>query len=341
MNRGPAISLLLLTALASAIAPVAARAQSKTGTTIGQFLGIEPSARTAAMGNAGVAFADGVEFGYFNPAAVGLLDRSTALFTHCDWFIGVDLDYAAAAVPVGRYGTAYASVTALSSGDISVRTVDQPLGTGERYDVADTGLTLGFSRRITARFSAGVYATWVSERIWRTKLTTLTLSLGTLYEFPGTGIRLGAALMNLGTDGRFTGKDLAIQYDADPDVYGDNSALPAEQYTGSFPVPILFRVGASWEKDLGPKSRFLAAVDALHPNDNTESVNLGAEWLWRETAAVRGGYQTLFQKDSEFGPTFGFGLRGDLGETEYRVDYAWAAHESLQETHRLTFSLVF
>jgi hypothetical protein len=80
-------------------------------------------------------------------------------------------------------------------------------------------------------------------------------------------------------------------------------------------------------------------VDALHPNDNSECMNAGGEWMWRNLLAVRGGWQTIFQTDSELGLTLGFGLRGDVGKKQYHVDYAWADHKHLNETHRLT--LVF
>lgn len=308
---------------------------------MGQFLGIEPGARTAAMGNAGVGLTDGIEAVYFNPGAIGNLLEPAVMFTHSDWYVGISYNYAAGSVPVGRWGTLFASVTSLNSGDIDVRTVDQPLGTGERYDVGNTAISLGFGRRVTSRFTAGVQATYIEERIWRSSQKTMTFSMGTLYEFPNSRVRLGAGMSNIGTDATFSGRDLAFQYDADPDLYGDNSALPAEQYTGTFPVPIMFRVGVSYPWELSPRSQLLVAVDALHPADNTESVNLGGEWMWRQLFALRGGYQTLFQEDSELGFTFGFGLRGDFGANEYRLDYGWAGHERLDETHRFTFGLVF
>jgi hypothetical protein len=34
----------------------------------------------------------------------------------------------------------------------------------------------------------------------------------------------------------------------------------------------------SCPETIGADNRFLFAVDALHPNDNTESLGLGAEW---------------------------------------------------------------
>jgi long-subunit fatty acid transport protein len=85
----------------------------------------------------------------------------------------------------------------------------------------------------------------------------------------------------------------------------------------------------------------LFLVDALHPNDNTESLNTGVEWSWHDALALRAGYQTLFQEDSELGATLGFGLKSGFSRTRFDFDYAWAGHERLDDTHRMTLVLVF
>ena len=93
MKRTAAL-LLLVTALAGP-----ASAQTKAGTTIGQFLGIEPGARTAGMGNAGTALAEGIEAVYYNTGAMGAITRPALLFTHGFWFADITYDYAAGALP--------------------------------------------------------------------------------------------------------------------------------------------------------------------------------------------------------------------------------------------------
>jgi hypothetical protein len=85
----------------------------------------------------------------------------------------------------------------------------------------------------------------------------------------------------------------------------------------------------------------LLLAEGLHPNDNSESMNLGAEWELRDLLALRVGYQTLFQTDSQLGLTFGFGVRGKLAGNQYRFDYAWAGHDYLDDTHRLTMVVEF
>lgn len=339
--RAGVAAVLAIVALACAGAPLPARAQSKVGTTIGQFLRIEPSARCAAMGNTGVALFEGVESVYFNVGALGVVSRPSIQFTHSPWFADITYDYAAAALPIRRWGTLFASVTSLSSGEIEVRTVDAPLGTGERYDVSDVAIGLGFGRPVTSRFATGVQVTYARERIWHSSQRFVTFAVGTVYRLTESGVRLGSSLSNVGTRSSYDGSDLAIQYDNTPGVFGDNSALPASQLTDAFPVPLLFRVGMSVPHRIDESHSVLFMLDALHPNDNSETMNLGTEYTWRELLSLRGGYQALFQTDSELGLTFGFGLEGHLRETQYHVDYAWTDHDHLNETHRLTLVLDF
>ncbi len=332
------LAVMALGALGGALlAPVPAAAQTKTGTAIAEFLAIEPSARLGAMGNAGVALSDGIESVWFNPGVIGSLERPAVMFTHAAWFADITYDYAAAVFPIGRIGNFFASVTALNSGEIDVRTVDQPLGTGERYDVANTALGLGYGRQITSRFTAAVQFNYVHERIWHSTFSTLTASAGTVYRLSDSGMRLGFSLANIGTQAGFDGRDLAILYDANPGTHGDNSALPGEQSTDEFPVPIIFRLGLSGPVRFSENSELLLLADALHPSDNPESVNVGAEWTVQKTLALRAGYQTLFEQDSQLGLTLGFGVR--LAKGRLRMGYAWADHRYLEGTHRITIAL--
>ncbi len=202
--------------------------------------------------------------------------------------------------------------------------------------MANTALGLGFGRQITSRFAAALQVNYVHERIWHSTLSTMTFSAGTIYRLTDDGVRLGFSLANIGTRARFGGRDLAILYDATPDEHGDNGALPGEQLTDDFPVPLLFRLGLSAPVRMSENSELLLAVDALHPSDNPESVNVGAEWTLEKIFALRAGYQTLFVKPSQLGLTLGFGVK--LLGGRLRLDYGWADHRYLEATHR--FSVV-
>ena len=317
-------------------------AQSKTGTSLGQFLLIEPSARAAAMGNAGVSLFNGLQGVYYNPAAIGNLQKREATFTHSGWIAGMSYDYAAAAVPFGLSdGVAYASLTSLGSGPIEVRTVEQPQGTGERYSVNDLAFTLGYGKQMSYRFSAGGQLAFVQETIWHSTASAFAFSAGTIYRISESGLHIGASFSNFGTRGRYDGRDLRITYDGDPDRYGDNGQLPGSVFTESYALPSLFRVGAHLPVQLSQGATLRLAMDALHPSDNSESVNAGAELSVRDRVAVRAGYQGLFQTDRETGLTAGVGLKGDTDFLSYQLDYTWADQGRLGSVHRVSVGTTF
>jgi hypothetical protein len=328
-------------ALLLALAPLTASAQSKTGTSMGQFLLIEPGARTAAMGNAGVSLAVGLDGVYFNPAAVAGVEGYTGTFTHSDWLADIRYDYVAASIPIGSWGSAYATVTSLNSGDIDVRTVAQPLGTGEKFNVSDVGIGIGYGRQITDRFAAGGQITYVQESIWHSTASSVTLSVGTLYRVSERGLHIGAALANFGTQTGYNGRDLRITYDNDPTRFGDNGALPGEIVTGDFPVPVLFRLGVGAPFRLSPGVDLAVEVDGFHPSDNSESMSFGSELLLSNRFAVRLGWQNAFLTDAEVGLTAGTGVRGKYENIPYHVDYAWADHGRLGNVSRLTLGFGF
>ncbi len=331
---------LLAAALMAAAGP--AHAQSKTGTTLGAFLLIEPSARIAGMGNAGVTmYDDGLDAAYYNPAAIGSLSRWAVQFSHSDWLAGLSYDYAAAAMPLGGWGNLFGSVTSLRSGDMPVRTVTQPLGTGESFSVEDIALALGYGRQVTPRFAAGGQVTYLQETIWHSSAGAVAFNVGTLYRISKKGLHIGSSISNFGTHGSYAGRDLGITYDADPTVYGDNGAVPATLAAGEFPLPILFRVGAGMPFTLTDELTLRAVLDAYHPADNTESMSGGLELALRDAAALRAGYQNAFQQDSETSWTFGGGFRGRVQDWDYHLDYAWADHGRLGSAHRLSIGVQF
>ncbi len=339
--RCPVPKTILLAALLAAAAAGPALGQSKTGTTMGQFLLIEPSARIAGMGNAGVTTDDPLQGVYYNPAALGQATHYGVSFSHSLWLADIAYDYVAATLPMGNWGNGFFCVTALNSGDIAVRTVAQPLGTGQNYTVSDVAVGVGWGRQISYRFAAGAQVNYVQETIWNSSAATMTVNVGTLYRLSERGLHIGASLSNFGTHEQFNGRDLSITFDQDPTRFGDNGALPGQISTDPFAMPVLFRVGVGLPRKVGDDGRLLMAVDAFHPSDNTESVSAGAEYAYKSMLAVRAGYQNLFEHDSELGLTLGAGVAGRVQSYDYRFDYAWADQGRLGSTHRFTLALTF
>jgi hypothetical protein len=294
------------------------------------------------MGNAGVSFDGGLEAYYFNPAAIARTSRHEVVFTHNAWIAGIAFDHVAAAFPMGKTGTIVGTVTSLRSGDILVRTVDMPLGTGELYSVSDLALGVGLARPVTDRFSVGAQISYLQERVWNNTLHSAVLSLGTLYKTSDNGLVLGASLSNLGTGGGFSGRDLGVTFDQDPNANGDNGTIPAEILTEKFGVPVLLRFGIAVPYKIDGANRLRFEVDALHPSDNSESLNLGTEYSYRDRFALRAGWQSLLQRDAEGGLTLGAGWTGEMNNSfGYTFAYAFADQGRLGSVHRVTVGVDF
>ena len=341
MARFPLRLALAVLALAAASgAPGPAAAQSKTGTTVNAFLHIEPSARVAAQGNAGATARTGALDAYYNPGALGFQTATNVGFSHSPWLADIDYNYAAVAVKLDGRNTVSLSVTSLDSGEMDVRTVEQPDGTGARFSVADVALGVGYGRRFTEKFGAGATVKYVQETIMNSASRTAALDVGVIYELP-LGAVLGASISNYGTKTAFDGTDLRVRYDQDPDIFGDNDNLPAALKTGEFALPVYFRVGLSVPVEVGA-SRVTASADAFQFNDNSNSLNVGGEWTYADLISARAGYQDLFMEDAEGGLRLGGGIHYDVNGFDFRFDYAWADHGGrLGTTQRFTLGLGF
>ena len=87
-------------------------------------------------------------------------------------------------------------------------------------------------------------------------------------------------------------------------------------------------------------------VNALHPNNNAESVNLGAEYRFHMATTgdffLRGGYKALWMENSEYGFSFGAGFKKYLmGNLGLKIDYAFRTLGILGSIHTYSFGLEF
>ncbi|MBN1541268.1 PorV/PorQ family protein [candidate division KSB1 bacterium] len=315
---------------------------SKVGITAAPFLEIGVGARAIGMGGAFVGTADDASALFWNTAGIARLKRRELFFMHAEWLAEIDFDYAAAVVPLGNAGVLGLSLTALNTGDMAVRTEAQPEGTGEIFSATDLCFGLSYALSLTDRFSIGLSGKYIHQKIWHETAAGFALDLGTLFVTGFHGLRIGAALSNFGTDMRMQGKDILVFHDIDPYILGNNDRVPAHLETETWPLPLIFQFGLAVEAWQNPLNRLTLAADAIHPYDNTESINLGLEYAFRELAFVRAGYRDLLLRDAEQGLTFGAGLATRVvGSFNLRIDYAYADFGRLQHVQRFSLALLF
>jgi len=316
---------------------------SKTGTTSAQFLKIGADARGASMGNAFTAMAGGISSMYWNPAGMTSIRKIEAMFLSSDWIAGITYNYAAFGINLGNTGVIGISMTSLSTPEDLVRTVEKPNGTGENFDANDLAINLSYARRLTNKFSLGGNIKYIRQSIWHASASSVAADLGALFITPFKDIRLGASLSNYGSDMQMSGRNQKFSVDPDPINEGNVEFVNAMYETDKFPLPLLFRVGLSGEIISTELSRLTFAIDALHPNDNVEWVNLGLELASRDMFFLRGGYSTLFRQDTEEGLTLGSGFNYRLpgSSTQIKLDYSYSEFGRLRDVQRLSIGIHF
>ncbi len=326
------------------VAILSAQAVSKVGMTAAQFLKIGVGARATGMGEAFVAVANDASALYWNPAGIAEVKSPEFIFVKTNWIADIYHAYFGFAMPIGIMGTIGGSVTYLGMPDMEVRTVYEPNGTGERFSASDVAVTFSYGKFFTDKFSFGVNTKLVSETIYRMNATGVAVDIGLLYRIDFHNIRLGMNFSNFGTKMQLTGENTGFVYHPDPSRGPSTQPhVPAELKTGKYELPMRFQVGLAGYLVEKPNFKVLLAVDAVHPNDNTEYFNVGTEISLLNMLYVRGGYRTIGMRDAEGGLSFGMGVNWRIPGSvmNLKVDYSYTDFGRLKNTHRVTLGTSF
>ena len=317
---------------------------TKTGTTAAKFLSIGIGPRANAMGGAFTSVANDVSALYWNPAGAASLTEYEAMFTYTSLFkdLDINLNYAAVVIPAGSIGNFGVAVTTLDYGDMNVTTELYPEGTGEKFSASSYAFALSYARNITESFTAGITIKYISEKIFNSSANGFAVDIGTIFNSPFYGIKFSSIITNYGSKLQIAGEDLLVRHDSDPTRKGNNESVDAYYKTEKFELPLKLQIGLSKDFQLFEDQRFTIAVDATHPNDNSEYVNVGGELaLFDNIFCLRGGYKTLFLEDSQEGLTLGAGLNYTLGILTIGIDYAFQKYNFLGDIHSFGVLLKF
>lgn len=318
---------------------------TKVGTTSAKFLSIPIGARASGMGTAFVSMADDATATFWNPGALNLLNGTEIYFSHSNWFGGLAFDFGAVAYPLGiggSGGTIGLSYTALNMPEEMITTVDDPEGeSGATFDAGSYAMGISYGKSLTDRFAIGGTVKYIVENIYNSQATSVAIDVGTIYTTPFKGIRLGVSISNFGPKMQIQGEDLIVQKDVDPSIGGNNESVNAMLLTDEFDLPLLMRIGLSWDPIKTEENRLTLIADAMHPNDNNESMSVGFEFgALNELVFLRGGYKNLFLENNEGRFAFGFGVKLESAYSTIKVDYAYSEFEHLQDVSIFSVSII-
>lgn len=297
--------------------PVMTSAQEfkKTATAGFVFLEVPTTSRQAAMGESGLALADENASSVLNnPAALGF----TSL-TH-----SFSASYAPWLADIKNYSSGYSIKT--DAGVFGVGLVLFDYGTMPRtvvvqdkqvfdvagsFDAKSMAVGVTFSRMLTEQFSFGVTMKYLNERIDVYSASNVVLDAGVLY-YTGLGsLRMAAAMQNFGANASFVNDE--------------------------FKMPTVFKLGLAGELigDAESEHRLTMTVEARHPNDSNEKLNIGAEYCWNKSISLRGGYKFFYDEES-----YSVGLGIDPGlPMPVMIDIAYADYGRFDPIVRMTLQV--
>jgi hypothetical protein len=310
------ISIVIAAILLLPLNAEAAQIFEKVGTLGGQSLKLGVGARAAAMGDAYCGVADDATAVFWNPAGIARLSGETISINHAALPADLLFDQAAFIFNVkfipGMLGF---NVRALSMSQDIVRTTYLPEGTGETFDAGEWTFGLTYARSLTDKFSAGVNVNYLQTGLDDVKASTFLFDFGTLYEIGVVGAKIGMEIQNVGGTEQFIDESVSM--------------------------PVMFRVGGSFDILRQGENRLMGAADFTHPSDNSEKLNFGAEYGFKDFLFLRGGYMVNYDTEAL---TAGFGVKFPLTSSRSslaKIDYGYTQNQYLSDVHRVSVNVSF
>ncbi|MFH1198043.1 MAG: PorV/PorQ family protein [bacterium] len=307
------------------------------GTSGAQFLEIPVGAEAASLGGAFVGLSDDITSVFWNPAGISNIDSKAAHFSYMRYFDMFDFNAAAFAANFEGIGTFAVSVVVFTMDKMEITTETSPHGTGRFFDATDMAVGLTYAKELTDKFSVGVTAKFINQRIWNESASGVAFDVGTQYRLDFQNLTIAMRMSNFGPDLQFDGEDLNVTHDINSSI-PLNRLTPARLVTDSYPLPLCFQVGIGVDVYSSTFMKVRAGLDAVHPNDNQERVNFGTEFSFFDRIFLRGGYKYNYD-DEDF--TFGAGVNLPFNGNVINFDYAYSLYDILPSIHRISLSLTF
>jgi hypothetical protein len=354
MNWKKYMTLLISILVLMVAIPGQSQVKNRVATTAANFLEIGIGSAGSAMGEAYVSMAKDLTSIYWNPAGLGLMDRNGVMVIHQPWIANTNCTFFGTNLVLPSVGTLALGVTYMGYGSMDVTSVENPEGTGETFSPSDYAFSFAYSRRLVHWFSFGAAFKYISSQIWHSSASAMAVDLGVLVNtgfFSPTdshedGLMIGMSISNYGGRMEYDGIDLLAPVDPYPQYSGNYGDARGKFDLNAWELPLIFRVGMSINAFKAANQRLTLAADALHPNNNSESVNLGGEYSvkipgWGELS-LRGGYKALFMDESQYGATFGGGILMYITKSSsFQVNYAYKSIGILGNMHSYELGITF
>ncbi len=320
-----------------------AHPQAKLAQTGFDFLSVGIDARATGMGEAFTTMEGSTSSMSYNAAGLAgissLVDVRASLMT---WIADIKYQsYAASFAPLeGQYGVLGISFTTIDYGAFYFTQV----ASNEQGYIDIQGpkpsayfFGLAYGRALSNRFSVGGQVKYAYQNLGNSVVpvyTTVTSASGTATTDTTLNLRkyaIGTLAFDFGTLYKTGLKSLAFG------VSITNFSREVSYERESFQLPLTFKIGISMNvldllPSVGENHSLYVSVDAAHPRSYDEFLNIGGEYVFAHTIALRAGYIT-HHPDYNF--TAGIGVQ----KFGVGVDYSYMPHKIFNNIQR--FSVKF
>lgn len=297
---------------------------SKKGTAGAQFLKIPVDPRGLAMGGAFTAVTNDVSSLYWNPAGIVVSGKPEFILSDVKWVLDIRNDFVGGILPIRKYDAIGFNITALTMGDEEITSIEQPEGTGYKWNANSIALSLSYARWFTDEFAFGVSAKMLREAIYVLSATGFAMDAGALlYPHAFKNLKFGISVTNFGADMQFKGAKEVVYREDWPSVTG---GMNAELISKSYPIPLCIKLGIAYDFLKTNTNNLTCAIDLSHPNDGPEKWHTGLEYGFNDFFFLRGGFiyepydSSLTQEANTL--TFGTGLKYPLKGYYWAINYA-------------------
>ncbi len=326
----------------------------RVGTTAANFLEIGYGSAGIAMGDACVSSVSDVSAVYWNPAALAFLPKNEAQFVFQPWIADISTAFVATSVRIPQIGTLGLHLIHAGYGNIEVTNLSAQEGTGEFYSADEYAFGITYARQLTGWFAFGATGKFITSKIWHVSANALALDLGVVVQTHffsttgqrGDGLRVAMSISNYGSRMKYDGLDLVYPIDPYPDENGNYADVPGQYRLSYWELPLIFRIGTSLDVIKKQHHTLTLEVDALHPNNNSESVNIGGQYAFKIPTTgeffLRAGFKGLFMDQSQYGLTLGVGMvKYLMNNLSLKVDYAYRDVGILGNVHSYSVGILF
>jgi hypothetical protein len=303
-----AIALLLL---GSSKATESWASNEDVGTSAAQVLKLGLGARALALGGAFSGLADDVTAIHWNPAGLGGIQGWQLAFMHRSLYQDVSYESAAFARPLGGMGVVAADLNYLHMDQLEGR--DQVGEPTSEFGSDDLCLALGLGFQAGTNLLLGASVKYLSESIEDYTAHAVAFDLGWLCKTPWDKLRVGGAVQNLGSQMKFVSEP--------------------------FELPTALKLGLALTDTLG-RGAVNVVADFYAPSDNGNSLRAGAECVYGNLVALRIGYNSSSESDSDAKLSWGMGLMF-AGAHTYCLDYCFVPAGDLGDSHAVSLTLHF